>query len=232
MRHFVTFALALLVSFTMVDSAEAKKPKKVDEATPAQVENATDVGPTSAGPLEVSMTGIADVDAIFQKAIDPLNNLKAANNALANLNTNLVTALGLPAGTPIADAIADLKTKAEGKITLAMNEKGMPALSPSDAVPANVQKAIDAVNDGVSQAQIAGEKLTELPSQVKEVVAAAMGITPQTLMASGVKPMEAPKQMKTIQSNLKMLGTAPDQAKAFTDQLTSTVSTLKSTFAP
>jgi hypothetical protein len=232
MRHFMKIALAMVVALSLSSDALAKKPKKDKNVTPADTEQPADAkAPAEAAPaLEIQTTGIADVDNVFQQAVDPLNNLRNARNALDSLNTNLVTVLGLPAGTPIADALNDLKAKAEGKITMAIDEKGMPKLSPSDAVPENVSNAINAVNQGVTDVMTAVESLAQLPSQMKEIAAAATAISPDSLISSGVKPLEAPKLMKTVNGNIKVVGEAPNELTALKASLESTIGTLKSTF--
>lgn len=233
-RFWVPFALALAVTFTVSDSAEAKKDKKKkkgDEETTEQVETAegetAEAEPTV---LMVEMTGIADVDNVFGKAVAPLQTLQKAGESLDSLNKNLATALALPEGTPFADALSDLTSKAEGKINMAISEKGVPELSAGDAVPENVQNAINAVNDGMKNVMDSVESLTELPGQFKEIIAAAQSINPKSLISSGVKPMDAPKIMKTITGNIKTLTKAPEVLKEFTDSVMNTKNTLTGAF--
>jgi hypothetical protein len=231
MRHWMKIAVAMVVALSLSNDALAKKPKKDKNAPTDTTEQPADgKAPEAAATLEIQTTGIADVDNVFQQAVDPLNNLRNARNSLNSLNTNLATVLGLPAGTPIADALNDLKAKAEGKITMAIDEKGLPKLTPGDAVPQNVTDAINAVNQGVSDVMTAVENLAQLPSQMKEVAAAATAISPDSLISSGVKPLEAPKLMKTVNSNIKLLGEAPNELVELKASLESTIGTLKSTF--
>jgi hypothetical protein len=118
MRHFMMFGLALIASFAMIDSADAKKPKKGEE--PVAEETKAPEEPMS---LEIQTTGVADVDNLFGKAVEPLKTLRGANESLSKMNTDLAAALGLAEGTPFADALNDLKTKAEGKIKISTNVK-------------------------------------------------------------------------------------------------------------
>lgn len=229
MRHWMKIALALVVALSFSDDAFAGKKKKGTDATDTTTTEKTDAAPAAA--FEIGLTNIADIDAIFQKAIDPLNNLRDTRNALNSLNANFTKALGLADGTPFKDAIADLKTKANGAVTMAMDEKGMPKLTPSDAAPQNVTDAVNALNQGLSDVMTAVEKLTELPTQMKEVAAAAASLSPDSLIKSGVKPLEAPKMMKTVTGNIKMLGEAPNELIAIKDALAATIEDLKSGFA-
>lgn len=234
MRHWMKLALALAVSLALSSDALAKKPKKDKNATNTtteQTEGGETKEATEAAPaLEIQTTGIADVDNVFQQAVDPINNLRNARNSLNSLNANLITALGLTEGTPIQDALADLKAKAEGKITMAIDEKGLPKLEPGDAIPENVANAINAVNQGVAEVMTAVENLAQLPTQMKEVVAAAQSINPDSLVKSGVKPLEAPKMMKTINGNIKLLGEAPNELTALKTAVEETIGSIKSTF--
>lgn len=231
MRQWMKIALALVVSLSFSDDAFAGKKKKGGDATDTKTEEPAEKGAGPVAAFEIGLTNIADVDNVFQQAIDPLNNLRNTRNAINSLNTNLITALGLTEGTPVKDALADLKTKANGAITLAMDEKGMPKLTPADAAPENVTNAVNALNQGVADVMAAVENLAQLPSQMKEVAAAAGAISPDSLIKSGVKPLEAPKMMKTVSSNIKMLGEAPNELAAIKTELEALINDIKSTFS-
>jgi hypothetical protein len=231
MRYWMKIALAMVVALSLSDAALAKKPKKNPDNPPTTENPEKGGGETAAAPaLEITNTGVADVDNVFQQAIDPLNNLRNARNSINSLNTNLTKALGLADGTPIADAHNDLKTKAEGKITMAIDEKGLPKLTPGDAVPQNVTDAINAVNQGITDVTTVIESLSQLPAQMKEIAAAAAAISPDSLINSGVKPLEAPKLMKTVNNNIKVVGEAPNELTALKTALEGTLTSIKSTF--
>ncbi len=232
MRRWTMFALALLVSLGMSDIAHAKKDKKKKGGDETTEQPADDAGgdEAAADEMTIEVTGVADVDSIFEKANAPIENIKTARMKFDSLSTNLTTALGLPAGTPFKDALADLKTKAEGKLELAMDEKGVPSLKPGDGVPENVSTAVDAVNNGISDVMMAVEALAEVPNQVKEVVAAAQSFNPQSLISSGVKPLEAPKVMKKVMGNLNVLGKAPDEVKMLGESVAGLKDDLQASF--
>lgn len=225
MRRFIAFALAFAMGLSFVGNAEAKKPKE----EPAATEESADAGASTA--LEMKMVGVPDVDNVFSQANDPLKSVNDAKGKIASLNTNLAAALGLSEGTPFADALNDLKTKGEGKVKMAVDAKGLPKLSASDAVPENVQKAIDAVNAGVDDVKTAVDLLAAVPDQCKEVASAAAGISPSSFTGAGVSPTQVPKMMKTVQGNIKTLGMVPDEVKGLVDNSTALFSTIQSTFA-
>ncbi len=246
MRRFAIFTLALFVTLGMSDIAEAKKDKKKKkkggEETTEQMTEATDsegsgeemteeAAEEEAEELVIEMTGVADIDDIFTKANAPIESLRDARMKIENISPSLIQALGLTEGTPFSDALSDLMEKAEGKINLAISEQGVPSLEPSDAVPENVSSAIDAVNQGVSDATAAIAELSEIPAQIQEVIAAAQSFNPKSLIDSGVKPLEAPKLMKTIASNLKVLGQVKDEPEAVVSAMTQLTDDLKSAFS-
>ena len=223
MRQWTTFALAMLVSLAVATTADAKKPAPVDPA-------ATTAAP-AAVELAMAKTGIADVDNVFMKADEPLKTLNDTKTALDNLNKNLNTALGLADTGSLGDALNSLKTKAAGKITVAMNDKQMPTLKPSDAVPEDVQKAIDGFNKSIDEISALVPKLASLPDQFKEIATAAAGFNPSTLAKSGVKPTAVPGVLKNIKNNIDVLGKAPtlvtgliDSTKTLTTSVTSAFS--------
>lgn len=243
MRRFAIFTLALFVSLGMSDIAEAKKDKKKKKNKGETTEQVTEAEGGSdemveeaaaeeeAADLTIEMTGVADIDNIFTKANAPIESLRSARMKIENISPSLVQALGLTEGTPFSDALADLMEKAEGKINLAISEQGMPSLEPGDAVPENVSSAINGVNQGVSDATAAVAELAQIPAQIQEVIAAAQSFNPKSLIDSGVKPLEAPKLMKTISSNLKVLGMVKDEPEAVVSAMTQLTEDLKSAFA-
>lgn len=226
MRHWMNFALAMMVSFSVVTTADAKKPKKGEETPTEQ----TDAAPAAAATLEIVATGIADVDNVFNQAADPIQTIRDARTTVDNLSKNLGSALGLAEGAALTDALNDLKAKAEGKITVAMNDKAMPALKASDAVPENVQKAIDGVNQSLDEIAALIPKLTDLPGEFKEIVGAAQAINPASLANSGVKATEVPKIMKAIKGNLGVITAAPNEVSELMNSIEGLKSSIQSTF--
>lgn len=226
MRRWTILAATLMFSLSLATTAEAKKPKKGEEAVEGAATETTEAAPAETVTIEV--TGVADVDAVFQPAGDILNSVITARTAIDSLGTNLTTALGLPAGTPFKDALADLKTKAEGKVTFAM-EGDMPKLSAGDAVPANVQQAIDAVNGGMQNVMTAATALATVPDKAMEIVNAAKGINPANL--AGVNPTKLPKITKQIAGNVKILTTTPEEAKALINSIGQLKTDLQASFS-
>ena len=223
MRHWMTFALAMFVSFAVVDTAEAKKPKPTDTEAPAD----------PAAPLTITTTGIAAVDDVFAPAGDIVNTVTGTKTALDNVNKNLASSLGMAEGTPLKDALASLKEKAAGKLTVAMNSQGMPELKPSDALPEDVQKALDGFNASIGEISALVPKLAEIPAKAQEVVAAAQALVanPSGLAKSGVKPTEIPKVVKTVKNNITVLTKLPTEAASLTTSLKDLATSVQGAFA-
>ena len=223
MRHWMTFALAMFVSFAVANTADAKKPK------PTETEATAD----AAAPLTITTTGIAAVDGVFTPAGEILGTISGTKTALDNVSKNLTTALGLADGTPLKDALASLKEKAAGKLTVAMNEQGMPELKPSDALPEDVQKALDGFNASIGEISALVPKLAEIPQKAQEVVAAAQALVanPSSLASSGVKPTEIPKVVKAVKNNITVLGKLPTEAGALTTSLKDLATSVQGAFA-
>ena len=224
MRNWISIALAMLVSLSVATTADAKKPPKDDPATTA--------APAPGAPVVLTMapTGIADVDNVFNAAVEPLKTIQDTQTALDNLTKNLNSALGLADGGSLGDALKDLKEKAQGKVTVAMNDKGMPSLKPGDAVPENVQKAIDGFNKSIDEITALVPKLAGLPDQFKQIAASAAAISPASLTKSGVKPLEAPKIMKAVTGNIKIIGQAPTLVTGLLDSLKNLPTQVSSAF--
>jgi len=198
MRHIITIALAMLVSVSVTDDAWAGKKDK---------DKGSD---TAEGDLEMEESGIDSVDELFAKAQEPMNSIREARMKVDAVAPALNQALGLPEGTPFSDALADLKSKAEGKLEVAVNDQGVPTITPADGMPENVKGAVDGLNTGVKEAVEATMKLSEVPQQVQDVIAAAKSFDP-----TSIKPVtKVPKATKVLGTNLKVLGRAPGEVEA------------------
>jgi hypothetical protein len=128
-----TLALSLMLAAPALAAKDKDKKDKAEER------------PT------IELCGLASFDEVFTKVAAIDEQLAAARQLLTTANRDLNTALELEKGTPLQDGLADLKAEAEGKLTVAM-EGTVPKLQAKNAVPANLQAAIDAVNgmvDGI-----------------------------------------------------------------------------------
>lgn len=94
----------------------------------------------------ILMTGLPAFDSVFTRVGEIDRRLSASEGQLRSGKNNLNSALDLKRGTPISDGLAELRDRAEGKVSLAVDKQAMPKLKVDQAVPSNVQAAVDAVN--------------------------------------------------------------------------------------
>jgi hypothetical protein len=226
MRSWQLFGVVVVACALSVPSYAGKKGKA--ESTDTEVAAAD---PTrDAVEMEIKQTGVADVDAVFTKAEVPLETIRSVRGHLTNTRTQLTTALGLADGTPMADALADLDQKAGDTIMVAIDSGGLPRLRASDAVPANVQTAVDAFNRGMGDIDKSAANLAEAPGQLKEVMVAASAINADTFTKSGMSATAIPKAMKTVDHNTKVLRSATTEVEAIRTELDGMRTTVQATF--
>jgi hypothetical protein len=222
MRAWQVFGVVVVVCAMSVSSFAGKNK---DPATTAAADPTQD-----AVEMEIKSTGAADVDAVFTKADAPLGTVKSVRGHLSDMRIHLTTALALSEGTPIADALADLDQKAGDTIMVAVDTKGMPQLKASDAVPANVQSAIDAFNSGMGDIEKSAENLADIPAQLEEVITAAGALNADSLTKSGVPATGIPKAVKTVDHNVKVLKSAKTEAEGILVELAGVKSSVQTLF--
>lgn len=120
-------------------------------------------------------TGVAKVDKFYDRVENIVGKLQAAQADIDAANSQLSVVLGLPEGTPLADALTDLKEKAAGEVRLVL-EGDKPRLEASDAVPSNLREAVDATNalmgelsDAVSTLRKVKQRAEKMPGQARQM---------------------------------------------------------------
>lgn len=182
----------------------------------------------------IEMTGVKEFDGVFEKGKNIHDTLATAENKLTEANKNLATTLGVPETTSIDEMLGELKKKANNKITVAM-EGGKPKIKASDAVPEDVQKGIDAVNQMVDDLQASLDAMKDLPPQVQELITSAKGfpsqLKPELLTANNLTAKEMPKVAKTMNSDIKAIVATPDRIKGVTDASLNIFQQIQAAFA-
>jgi hypothetical protein len=208
-----------LVCTAAVDDAFAGKKDAAEQQTPAE--------------LTIERTGLGTMDQFFGQVQGLVDRLQVAQKDLAKGSDDLRTALDLATGTPLKDAFQDLKTKAQGKIKVAM-EGNKPHLSASDAVPANVLQGIDAVNALVDADVSAATACTDVASQSAPLAQQAPGMVakvPADAKSAGLKLTEIPGVTKKVKHNVDVTIALPGEAQktlaAAKDSLDLVVSTFQ-----
>ena len=210
-RSFTTFLAAAAFLFTVgSNDAFAKKNK--------------DSGETAL--IEIAETGTS-ADEVFMAAKSIHDTLNGIQTKLTEGNNELVSALGLTAGTPFADALADLKAKAGDNLSVAMNG-AVPSLTVADAAPENVKSAVASVNNFVTYHVQAIDEAKSLVTQAQEVAAKAQSLDPMSLAKEvASNPMDIPKVAKTITNNIKAVGQTPKRIEDTVTVLGSNVEAIK-----
>ena len=176
--------------------------------------------------------GLPSFDAIYAKAKTLIESINSARDSVKDANTKLVTVLGLAEGTPLKDALEDLKKKAEGKITVAMNGK-TPTLKASDAVPQNVTDGINAVNALATACTKGIDTLTAAMGDAKALGAETIALPPKVpaeIKSAGLKATEVPGVTKKVNSNNKVVAKLPTSMDNLVKSLQDTLNTITSVF--
>lgn len=189
----------------------------------------------------VQETGIKSFDRVFKEVGDIDTRLASAESELRLGRQNLNTALGLPKGTPFADALADLQNKAEGKLRLGVSNGAVPKLEPTDAVPSNVQAAVDGFNGFTANLTSSITDVSHLSSDITRLVDATAHM-PENLVAEfskssgGVSIIEKlfvlPKAVKATGHNIKIVTGLDDRVTSLSHRMTDLVDLVNDSFAP
>src|SRR5688572_2378284 len=156
MRWMIRIFLLLFVAMAIAGGADAKEGKNN--------------GNKGKNQTRVERTGIAAFDDVFERVGEIDRRLDRADGQLRDGKTNLNTALGLKQGTPISDGLAELQRRAGNKLDLSIGNHAIPKLSASDAVPSDVQSAIDAVNGMTTNFSGSIEDLAALAPEIDKLV--------------------------------------------------------------
>ena len=211
-RNLVTVFAAALMAFH-IDNAFAKKDKGGDDA-PAT--------------FTIEDTGVAKVDQFYGQVENIVVKMQTAQGEMDAANAKLAEALGLAEGTPVADALADLQAKAEGKIELVL-EGTKPTIKAADGCPDNVQAAIDATNAMASSLVEAAEVLKGAAGEVTPMVGQAADM-PKAIADSSLGLADKAKATKTAAANLKTTKQVAAEAETLAGQCQEGLELIKSTF--
>ena len=223
-------AAGLVLAGLGSSSAFAKKSKDKSEETTEQTESAEG---EDISEMTIEMTGVPSFDSVFEQGADALAKIQDADKKLDDANGNLVSVLGLPEGTPAADALADLKEKAADKLSLTM-EGTTPTLSVTDDAPQNVKDGVEAVKTLVDACEHVGETLPQVVKSSKALgteAAALPAKIPGEIKAGTIKLSES-KSIKTkVSNNVQVIKAIPGAAESLGTEAAETLTTLKDTFS-
>jgi hypothetical protein len=211
-RNLVTVFAAGLMAFH-IDNAFAKKDKGSDDG---------------AATFTIEDTGVAKVDQFYGQVETIVTKMQTAQAEMDAANAKLAEALGLAEGTPLADALADLQAKAEGKVELVL-EGTKPTLAPADGMPANVQAALDATNAMATELVEAVEVLKGVAGDVQPMVGQASDM-PKAIADSDLGLADKAKATKTAAANLKTTKQVATEADTLAGKCQESLELIKTTF--
>jgi len=170
---------------------------------------------------EIKLTKIQEFDPTLSKAKDIHTTLEGVENKLHDANKGLVATLNLPETTSLDDALAELQKRANNKIKVAMNGK-VPKLQASDAVPDEVQKAIDTVNGMTDDLGASLTQVEAMPAEVTQLVNDVKGFPAQLnldlIKKNNLQPTELPKITKALGQDVKAIEATPERIKGVTTE--------------
>lgn len=211
-------ALGLLaLSFTVAPTAFAGKAKDTTSSTAKEEELP-----------KIVMTGISEFDSVFSKAKTIQDSLDTAHSDLSTAQQHLATELGLANTATVKEALADLQSKAAGKIKVAM-KGNRPSLSASDAVTPDVQKGIDAANALFDTAEKTADTAKGLLPQSQELITACIDF-PSKVPGLVNDPVAAAKALKTVGADVKAVKGTPDRINRLASDVETMWNDVKGTF--
>ena len=178
--------------------------------------------------VTIQLTGNAALDGTLQKALDIDTKIVNGTNNLMTARANVNTALGAATDAPLATALADMKSKAEGKLKFAMNGT-TPTISAGDGMPDNVKAGLDAVNSLVA---VGGTTVTELAGLGKDITALIdeAKALPGKIPSLGLDAKSLMGATKIVGADVKAIGGFPAKISALTEQVTGVFNDIKAAF--
>jgi hypothetical protein len=189
-------------------------------------------------PDGIELTGIEAFDSVFSQVADIDKTLSKMEGQLRDGKNNLNEALDLKKGTPVSDGLAELKTRAGNKVQVAMDKGGMPKLEATDALPSNVQGAVEAVNAMTSNFGVSIQQLTDLAPEMQQLVKQTSkmpGRLVDEFSKSGGgglfdKLFKLPKISKALTQDVQLTAGLPDRANGIQSKMTDIAGSVSSSF--
>jgi len=178
-------------------------------------------------PLEIKETKVSSFDDVFSQVGEIKTDLDKVQSDLAEASDKIAEAMGMSKGTPVADALADLKEKGKDHIKLTV-AGDKPSLTVDDAAPENVKAAVNATNGAVVLWVDSAKTLAGLVEKSKAVAAAAQELPPQVPdAAKELAPGDALKFPKLVKHNVDATMQTKDQVGAVAEALKTNLETVK-----
>ncbi len=184
---------------------------------------------------DITLTGLRSVDKVLRQVADIDERIDTAEHAMSSAKRNLVVALDLKKGTPLRDAIEELKVKGGDNLEVVLEGK-TPRLTVADAAPSNIAEAAQAVNDMTDALATSLDELAGIPKEVKQLSKAVDNLPTKVrqefegdLIGSLFK---APKVLKTLKGNLEVTASLPGRSRDVATRGAEMVKLVSTTFTP
>jgi hypothetical protein len=226
MVRFVS-ALAFALSLSLIAAPEAfAKPKPDDGAAAPAAADAYAIP-------EMKITKIPEIDSFFETAKAPITSLVNTRKMVDAAKDRINTSLGLATGTSFSDALANLNNKAGAMVSIATNTGKMPALHAKDAVPPDIQHAIDEFNGAMADLDTASDQLKQVTGELTTLAQQASelpGKVPDAAKSAGLSMTDQIAATKNTGTNVKTVGGAKDEAEKLGQSLAEIGTSITSTF--
>ena len=217
--RFVLMVTAVLGLGLISADAEAKKKRKK--------------GP----PTHIRMTGVKSFDTVFRQARKANNKLKAAQSDLRESKVALRSALGLGKRSTYVQGLRELKRRADGKLRVWV-DGGRVQLKATDAIPSDVQKGVDAVNQLTRSIPSAVRNLNGVRNESTKMFKKAQRFPNNMQRELGRQGIDglwdllfrAPKITRKTLHNVRVIGAMPQRAARTSADLVQVSTTIKDIF--
>ena len=217
--RFVIMIIASLGIGLMSADAEAKKKRK------------------KGAPTHIRMTGVKSFDKVFKQARKANNKLKEAQSDLRESKVALRSALGLSKRSTYVQGLRELKRRADGKLRVWV-DGGRVQLKATDAIPSDVQKGVDAVNELTRSIPSAVRNLNGVRKESAKMFKKAKRFPNNMQRELGQQGIDglwdllfrAPKITRKTLHNVRVIGAMPKRAANTSAELVQVSTTIKDIF--
>jgi ribosomal protein S13 len=223
-RHFLSVSglvLALAAFLTVIGSQDAMAGKKKNRGKPS-------------ASMDIKHIGVKSIDHFFADVRDIDGRLDRAQRARRTGRTGVNAALGLEKGTPLQDAVRELKTRSKGNLSVMMTG-GVPQLTANSMLPSDLVTAVDAVNSATSGYAAALKDLAGIPKRTASLVKNSSRL-PKKLKSHYVDDFsvlavpQMVQQTITLKNNIKLMRDMPSRSRKVVKGLNKDLGMLVQTF--
>jgi hypothetical protein len=183
---------------------------------------------------DIQKTGIKSIDEVLAEAAKLDNRLDKAEAGRKDAKVNIATSMSLAKTATLGDMATELKTRAGGKVKMATDSGGKPKLEATEAVPTDVQTAIDAVNAALDGYMTAITEVAGLPKDAASLVKKSKKLPKKfknELKNTNLSELpDVVKDLKAIKQDAKIIAELPGRSTEMSKLLVKDVKTMTKAF--